>query len=58
MKNKIYKFWAPNMKWGNFVTYSSEHEKEKGGILTTSGDKYGLGGQKLTPGMWLESATL
>ena len=47
MKNKIYKLWAPNMQWGNFfVTYSSEHEKEKGGIPTTTGDKYGLGGTK------------
>ena len=46
MKNKIYKFWVPNMKWGNSVTYSSEHEKEKGGIPTTTGDKYGLGGTK------------
>ena len=36
------------MKWGNSVTYSSEHEKEKGGILTTSGDKYEIGEQKLT----------
>ena len=37
---------VPNMKWGNSVTYSSEHEKEKGGIPTTTGDKYGLGGTK------------
>ena len=44
---------------GQFFNYSSEHEKEKGGIPTTSGDKYRLGGgQNLTPGIWLESATL
>ena len=35
------------MKWGNFVTYSGEHEKEEGGIPTNTGDKYGLGGNKI-----------
>ena len=43
---------------GQFCHLSGEHEKEEGGIPTILETNMDWGEQNLTPGMWLESATL
>ena len=46
MKNKNINFGLLICSGAIFVTYTSEHEKEEGGIPTTTGDKYS-GGNKI-----------
>ena len=46
-KIKIYKFWAPNMQWGNFSTTQVNMKKKKVEFLLPPETNIDWGGDKI-----------